>query len=58
MGYLTDIDASFQMGLVDDIFADSPVLNGKRLTLLLNFLDVVAHTYPVKAQVCSRKKSG
>ena len=50
LGYLTDIDASFQMGLVDDVFADSPVLNGKRLTLLLNFLDVVAHTYPIKEQ--------
>uniref|UniRef100_A0A7S2FYC4 Sulfhydryl oxidase n=1 Tax=Octactis speculum TaxID=3111310 RepID=A0A7S2FYC4_9STRA len=46
-GYLTDIKASLYMGLIDDVFgAGSDSLEGSRFELLLQWIEVLSHTYP------------
>jgi len=45
-GYLTDLDSAMLLGLVDDVFGGFEVLEGKRLVVLVNWLETLAHTHP------------
>jgi len=47
-GYLKDIEAALYMGLIDDVFGGHKVLSGKRLQIMLNWIEVLTHTYPKK----------
>ena len=51
LGYLVDIKSAMHLGFLDDVFGGhAKVLNGQRLTTMINWVEVLSYTYPLKAE--------